>query len=108
MTRWLEAAKRHSTPTNKTHKTNETCPDPGFVGFVGVLGKGETHEAAPAGDRRPGAVVIHLARGSGLPTHPATCAVCGRADWRVCLRDAKGHTMHVSCWKAEQIAGDSK
>ncbi|MGQ3671182.1 hypothetical protein ACT6QG_02155 [Xanthobacter sp. TB0136] len=55
-----------------------------------------------------GAVVIHLARGPGLPTHPATCAGCGKADWKVAMRTADGRTWHVSCWKAERIEGASK
>ncbi|WP_234052748.1 MULTISPECIES: hypothetical protein [unclassified Xanthobacter] len=54
------------------------------------------------------AVLIHLARGAGLPTHPATCAVCGAADWHVCVRDAGGRTLHARCWKAERIARESK
>ncbi len=62
-------------------------------------------------DYPPGAIV-HLSRyppkldHNGrpvrvLPTHPATCAICGRADWHVGMTDMKGRTLHVRCWKAE-------
>lgn len=54
------------------------------------------------------AEVTHLSRGETLPTHPATCAVCGATDWRVCARDAMGRTFHVRCWRAvsHQHSGD--
>ncbi len=58
----------------------------------------EKSEHAPSG-----AVVIHLARGPGLPTHPATCVGCGKADWKVAMRTADGRTWHVACWKAERV-----
>lgn len=76
--------------------------------------------SAPAGapapspsrlDYPPGAVV-HLSKhrpkldSDGrpvrvLPTHPATCAICGQADWLVGMTDMQGRTLHVRCWKAE-------
>lgn len=59
----------------------------------------------------PGAVV-HLSRYRpmpdrngrpvrALPTHPATCAICGRTDWMVSMSDMRGRTLHVECWTAE-------
>lgn len=62
-------------------------------------------------DYPPGAI-IHLARYRPkldrdgkpirtLPTDPATCAICGLADWHVGMTDRQGRTLHVMCWKAE-------
>lgn len=44
-------------------------------------------------------VVLHLGDGPGLPTHPAACTICGKADWLVTLRAGDGETFHVSCWR---------
>lgn len=47
-------------------------------------------------------MVKHLGRdAAGLPTHPATCRVCGKADWLVNVRDNRDRTFHVSCWRTE-------
>ena len=70
--------------------------------------KSRESRSQPAANTPTGAVVIHLARGLGLPTHPATCAVCGATDWRVCVRDAGGRPLHARCWKAERITRESK
>ncbi|WP_322994119.1 hypothetical protein [Castellaniella sp.] len=43
--------------------------------------------------------VIHLSRGKSLPTHPASCAGCGQADWLVNICDDMDRTYHVSCWR---------
>lgn len=41
--------------------------------------------------------------GPGLPDHPPTCSVCGKADWLVSLGTLSGGpSMHVECWKKEQ------
>ncbi|MGQ3674682.1 hypothetical protein ACT6QH_04165 [Xanthobacter sp. TB0139] len=44
-------------------------------------------------------VVLHLGDGPGLPTQPAACTICGKADWLVTLRTGVGDTFHVSCWR---------
>jgi hypothetical protein len=32
-----------------------------------------------------------------LPTHPKTCAVCGKAEWLVTMTERDGKTVHVQC-----------
>ncbi|WP_323034141.1 hypothetical protein [Pararhodobacter sp.] len=67
---------------------------------------GELHrEEAEAFAR---AEVLHLSRGKALPTHPATCAACGKADWLVCLRTEDDRTWHVQCWKAQEHSAGEK
>lgn len=67
---------------------------------------------APSHDDAPPGAILHLSRyipkpnsegrpGRALPTHPATCALCGGADWTVAMTDMRGRALHVACWKAE-------
>ncbi|MEZ5723909.1 MAG: hypothetical protein R3E47_02285 [Paracoccaceae bacterium] len=68
--------------------------------------------ASPSRQDYPPGAIVHLSRHRPkqnqngkpvrvLPTHPATCAICGKADWLVGMTDMKGRTLHVRCWKAE-------
>ena len=119
MTRWLQAAKAAETPrmTILTILTKLTKPTEIPVSSVlsvlangalplharpdGEAVKAQSLCTSTSGAQLPSAVVIHLSRGqTSLPTHPATCAVCVASDWMVCMRDAKGRTTHVGCWKA--------
>jgi hypothetical protein len=43
-------------------------------------------------------------RAAVFPTEPATCAVCGVADWQVSMTDTDGRRLHVPCWRAEEKA----
>ena len=36
-----------------------------------------------------------------LPSAPAVCAICGRADWTVSLTDTDGRKLHVACYKLQ-------
>ena len=77
---------------------------------IGDPGHGDTQDARfcrdspkhpkKANDQTSSAsVVMHLGRGTGLPTHPATCTVCGKSDWLVNVRDDMDRTFHASCWR---------
>ncbi|TKW67146.1 MAG: hypothetical protein DI616_08760 [Paracoccus denitrificans] len=68
---------------------------------------------SPSRQAYPPGAIVHLSRhrpkldGDGrpvrvLPTHPATCVICGVADWLVGMTDMQGRTLHVRCWKVER------
>lgn len=44
------------------------------------------------------------AKAAALPSSPPICAACGVADWQVSLTDTRRRTLHVACWRAEQVA----
>lgn len=64
--------------------------------------KKSQHQALKTEGGHQEMIVEHLGRGAaGQPTHPATCRVCGKADWLVNVRDDRDRTFHVSCWRTE-------
>lgn len=94
----------------------DSNPDGVSDSFGGFGGRADADlqspESTPSRHDYPPGAIVHLSRhrpklnGDGrpvrvLPTHPATCAICGKADWQVGMTDMQGRTLHVRCWKAE-------
>lgn len=81
-------------------------PSRGDLRQIGHAAPAHSHD-----DATPDAI-LHLSRYApkanpdgrpvrALPTHPATCALCGRTEWTVAMTDMRGRALHVSCWQAE-------
>lgn len=115
----VQAALADVLADKPANPANPAKQKPQLADLAGLAG-GQAAISAPASapapcpsrhDYPPGAIV-HLSRhrpkvdGDGrpvrvLPTHPATCAICGIADWLVGMTDMQGRTLHARCWKAE-------
>lgn len=100
----------HADAPNLAHLARLACPQPSELKNADPAPAAD--EPSPSRQKYPPGAIVHLARYRPklgrdgrtvrqLPTHPATCAICGVADWFVCMTDMQGRTLHVCCWKVE-------
>lgn len=103
-------------PANPANPAKQTPQLADLADLAGRQAAISTPASAPASSRSrqdyPPGAIVHLSKQRPvqdrdgrpvrlLPTHPATCAICGEADWLVGMTDMQGRTLHVRCWKAE-------
>jgi len=105
MSRWLDASRARGTRDN-WERTDNSAPSSTGARVRSVESlltavrtpENGTRKAAPQRQRSPTSTTARCKSASALlPVFPATCAVCGRADWRVSLSDLDGRTYHVGC-----------